>query len=70
MGEQGEAVPTHPEEMKGSVELRMGEKVTLRAAGRITPAGIVTATILVATILLSATALVRAAKAPERRRGA
>ena len=52
---------THPEEMKGMVEVRLG-KMTLRASGRITPAGIVTSTIMAVAVILSATALVRAAR--------
>lgn len=53
----------HPEEMKGRVELRIGERAVLTATGRTTPAGLLTAGIMVAAVLLSAAALVRAARA-------
>ena len=49
----------HPEEMRGTVELRLGG-LSVKAGGRITPAGIVTSTVMVVGILLSTTALVRA----------
>lgn len=54
--------PPHPEEMKGRVELRIGERTVLSASVRTTPAGLVTTGIMVGAILLSAAALVRAAR--------
>lgn len=43
---------THPEEMKGSVELRITDHVTLKASVRTTPAGLVGAAVLLAAILV------------------
>jgi hypothetical protein len=56
---------SHPEEMRGQVELHFGERVVLRAGGRTTPANLVTVGIMVSAIVLSLTALVRAARGPE-----
>lgn len=50
-----EAVPaTHPEEMRAAWEMRVGEKVTLQASARITPAGVVCVGIAAAAITLAA----------------
>ena len=43
--------PTHPEEMKASFNLKFGERVSLQAAARTTPAGVATTGIAVAVIL-------------------
>ena len=56
----------HPEEMKASVDLRIGDAVSLRATGRTTPAGLVTAGIMVSAIILSVAALVWATRQPRR----
>ena len=53
---------THPEEIRGDFDLRIGRNINLRGHGRITPAGIVTAGLTTVAILIAATALVRAAK--------
>ncbi|CAH1662528.1 MAG: hypothetical protein KF735_04690 [Chelatococcus sp.] len=37
-----EPIPTHPEEMKGVFNLRVGNCISMQGSGRITPAGIVT----------------------------
>jgi oxalate decarboxylase/phosphoglucose isomerase-like protein (cupin superfamily) len=50
-----DAYPTaaaHPEEMKGSVELRITKHVTLKATARATPAGLVGAAMLLAAIMI------------------
>jgi hypothetical protein len=44
----------HPEEMRGTVELRITDHVTLRASARATPAGLVGAAILLSAILVPA----------------
>jgi hypothetical protein len=41
----------HPEEIRASVDLRIGKKVALKATVRTTPAGLVTAGIVVAVVL-------------------
>jgi len=56
-------IPTHPEEMKATYNLRVGKSISLQGSARITPAGVVT--IGVTTLLV---ALAFAALAPRRRR--
>jgi hypothetical protein len=56
---QPESAPVHPEEIRASVDLRIGQNVALRATVRTTPVGLVTAGVVVA-VVLSITALVRA----------
>lgn len=53
---------THPEEMRGGFEMRIGKSINLSGSGRITPAGLISAGIVSVAILLATTALVRAAK--------
>jgi hypothetical protein len=53
---------THPEEMLGGFDLRIGKNITLKGSGRITPAGVVTVGVMTVAIFLAATALVRAAR--------
>jgi hypothetical protein len=53
---------THPEEMLGSFDVRIGKNINLKGSGRITPAGIVTAGLMTVAVLVAATALVRAAR--------
>jgi hypothetical protein len=55
---------THPEEMRGDFDLRIGKNINLqgRVRARITPAGIVTARLMTAAVLMAATALMRAAR--------
>lgn len=43
-------IPTHPEEMKTSFNLRIGKSISLQGSARITPAGIVTTGLTVAAI--------------------
>ena len=62
------ALPTHPEEMRASVDVRLGPRASLRATARVTPAGLVTAGIMVSAILLSVAALARALRSPPPRR--
>jgi hypothetical protein len=56
---------THPEEMKASVDLRIGKSVSLQATARTTPAGLVSTGIMVSAIILAVTTLTWAV----RRRG-
>ncbi len=56
-------IPSHPEEMKATYNLRIGNSISLQGSARITPAGIVT--VGVTTLLV---ALAFAALAPARRR--
>jgi hypothetical protein len=44
----------HPEEMKATVEVRVGERISMRATARATPAGLATAALLVSAILIPA----------------
>jgi hypothetical protein len=57
-----EASITHPEEICGDFDLRIGRNINLQGRGRVTPAGIVAAGVVTVAILLAATALVRAAR--------
>lgn len=51
----GTAEPvTHPEEMRASAEIRLGERVTLQASARITPAGMISVGVAAAAITLAA----------------
>ncbi len=45
---------THPEEMRASYELRLGERVSMRATARITPAGVICVGLAAAAITLAA----------------
>jgi hypothetical protein len=57
-----EAPITHPEEMRGQFDLRIGRYIHLTGHGRLTPANIVAAGLMTVAILAAATALVRAAR--------
>ncbi len=48
-----EAPITHPEEMRANFNLRVGDKISLQGAARITPAGVVSAGIALSCILAS-----------------
>ena len=55
-------VPTHPEEMKATYELRLGKFATIQASARITPAGIIATGITICAVALAvgyATSLAR-----------
>lgn len=54
---------THPEEMRGSVALRIGERSVFEASGRVTPAGLICAGLSVAAITVAFGFVVRAARA-------
>ena len=49
--DEPESTPANPEEMKASFNLKFGEKVSLQATARATPAGIATVGITVAVII-------------------
>ncbi|GLK86355.1 hypothetical protein [Ancylobacter defluvii] len=55
-------VPTHPEEIHGGYDIRVGNFIRLQGTGRITPAGLVCGGICAATVLLATAVLVRAAR--------
>jgi hypothetical protein len=57
-----EAPITHPEEMRGGFDLRIGKNINLKGSGRLTPAGIVSVGLMTAVVFLAATALVRAVR--------
>ncbi|MCO5064552.1 MAG: hypothetical protein M9924_09035 [Rhizobiaceae bacterium] len=57
-------IPTHPEEMKATYNLRIGKSISLQGSARITPAGVVTIGV---TTLLVALAFV-ALNSPRMRR--
>ena len=52
---------THPEEIKATVDLRLGDHVQLKATARATPAGLVATGLMVSSILMAVAFVVRAA---------
>jgi len=46
-------VPTHPEEVKATYELRLGKLATIQASARITPAGIIATGITICAVALA-----------------
>lgn len=57
---QRDAVPSHPEEIKASFNLRVGDRISLEGSARMTPAGVVTGGIALCAVLLALGFLVRA----------
>jgi hypothetical protein len=51
-------IPTHPEEMKASYNLRIGKSISLQGSARITPAGVVTIGVTTLLVALAFAALV------------
>ncbi len=49
----------HPEEMKGTVEFKIGNLATITATGRTTPAGLTCAALLVAAVLFPLAMMIR-----------
>jgi hypothetical protein len=45
--------PSHPEEIKSVFDLRIGDKITMNASFRITPAGVISTGIAVAAVALA-----------------
>jgi hypothetical protein len=60
--EPSPAVSAHPEEIKSTFDLRVGEHIVLQASARITPAGVICTGIAVATVMLSIAYLVSATR--------
>ena len=60
-----ESGSSHPEEMKASVNLRIGDSIAITATARATPAGLVAAALLIAAIVIP---LVWLTKDPARTR--
>lgn len=52
----------HPEELRASAALRLGDRIAFEAKARTTPAGIVAIGVTVAAILVATAVLVRAAR--------
>ncbi|EUC00422.1 hypothetical protein PMI07_003708 [Rhizobium sp. CF080] len=44
------ALPSHPEEIKSTFDLRVGKNITLQGSARITPAGVISTGIAVAAM--------------------
>ena len=51
----------HPEEIKATVDLRLGDRMHLKATARTTPAGLVATGLMVSSILMAVAFVVRAA---------
>jgi hypothetical protein len=62
MDETQEGPITHPEEMRASFDLRIGENISLKGSARITPAGIMTVGLMTAAIILATAGLIRAVR--------
>ena len=62
MDEAHEGPITHPEEMRASFDLRIGNNINLKGSARITPAGIVTAGLMTVAIILATARLIRAVR--------
>ena len=61
-------LPTHPEEMKATYNLRVGNLISLQGSARITPAGVITAGIATCCIIaVAALAGSWASGSPRRR---
>lgn len=54
-----DAPPSHPEEMKGTIELKFGKLGTITATGRTTPAGLIGAAVLVSAVLIPLAVMIR-----------
>ncbi|HEV7326896.1 MAG TPA: hypothetical protein VGN91_17700 [Bosea sp. (in: a-proteobacteria)] len=65
MSESPAALP-HPEEMKGSIALRIGRQTVLECSGKTTPAGLISAGVALAAIVVAFGFVARAAR-PLRR---
>lgn len=64
-----EAPVSHPEEMRGSVSLRIGDRIVMEASGRVTPAGLISTGLAVAAIVVAVGFLIRSTRAfPPRQR--
>ena len=59
---------THPEEIKATVDLRLGDRVQMKATARTTPAGLVATGLMISSILMAVAFVVRAAGGRRDRR--
>ena len=57
--EPTDAPLTHPEEMKGTVEFKLGSLVTVTAKGRTTPAGLIGAAVVISAVLIPLAMMIR-----------
>ena len=57
---QSETAAPHPEELKATLDLAIGNAVSVKASVRTTPAGLVGAAILAAAVLLPTVSLAKA----------
>jgi hypothetical protein len=62
MDEAHEGPITHPEEMRASFDLRIGNNINLKGSACITPAGIVTAGLMTVAIILATAGLIRSVR--------
>ena len=65
---QSETAAPHPEEMKATFDLTIGNAVFVKATVRTTPAGLVAASLLAAAVLIPAASLAKEFGPEERRR--
>jgi hypothetical protein len=65
---QSETAAPHPEEMKATLDLTIGNAVSVKATVRTTPAGLVAAALLAAAVLFPAASLAKRLLEERRRR--
>lgn len=54
-----ETAAAHPEEMRATVDLRIGNSISIKATARATPAGLIAAALLISVVLIPAVWLFR-----------
>jgi hypothetical protein len=60
--EPSSALPSHPEEMRASLDLRIGDSIVMQAHARTTPAGVLCTGLAVAAMMLAVGYLAGAAR--------
>ncbi|TDK35288.1 hypothetical protein E2F50_13635 [Rhizobium deserti] len=60
------ALPSHPEEIKSTFEMRVGKNITLQASARITPAGVISTGVALAAMMFAAGYLVSSLRGSRR----
>jgi len=64
-----ETAASHPEEMKATVDLHIGDSISITATARATPAGLIAAALLISAILIPLVWLARDRKRQRVRAG-
>lgn len=64
--EPSTVLPSHPEEIKSTFDLRVGKHITLQGTARITPAGVISTGIAVAAMTFAVGYLISSLRRPMR----